>query len=256
MNKFIIGCYKGTLFLQILYNAEGRGNEILKYFHVHNLISDGGDPHPTVIPLTPIERTTLGGADDDVIRAGYRLTPEILNRISHAHSVGLAMKPSKDASIFMGFYDMNFADGAEKFAGLLNTCQATGTMPGYASPQSHAPVPPRYPLPQVAGHSLPPLYPSSEPPRSQAYADGRRDRQAWEDWYNGLPEGAYRQGASYWASVRSTKQAASGCTGSGYTGSAEQANWVNGCYAAKAKLDASDQRRAFNLDYKAGWNSP
>jgi len=141
------------------------------------------------------------------------------------------MKPSKDASIFMGFYDMNFADGAEKFAGLLNTCQATGTMPGYASPQSHAPVPPRYPLPQVAGHSLPPLYPSSEPPRSQAYADGRRDRQAWEDWYNGLPEGAYRQGASYWASVRSTKQAASGCTGSGYTGSAEQANWVNGCYA-------------------------
>ena len=81
MNKFIIGCYKGTLFLQILYNAEGRGNEILKYFHVHNLIIDGGDPHPTVIPLTPIERTTLGGADDDVIRAGYRLTPEILKAI-------------------------------------------------------------------------------------------------------------------------------------------------------------------------------
>jgi len=34
-----------------------------------------------------------------------------------------AMKPLGNPRIFMGFYGMSFADGAEKLAGLLNTCR-------------------------------------------------------------------------------------------------------------------------------------
>jgi len=65
-----------------------------------------------------------------------------------------------------------------------------------------------------------------------------------------LPEGAYKQGALYWASVRSTTQAAGGCHSS-----PRQDGWINGCEAAKVRLDPSDKRRHNEPDYKAGWSS-
>jgi hypothetical protein len=69
MNKFIIACPRGDLRLLILYNAERRGNEILQYFHTHNLIIDGEYPHPIILPITDllVGKTQLDA--NDVISA-------------------------------------------------------------------------------------------------------------------------------------------------------------------------------------------
>jgi hypothetical protein len=99
----------------------------------------------------------------------------------------------------------------------------------------------------------PPTPPSTDP--TQAFNQGWTDRQAYEFWFNSLPDGNYKQGSMYWASVRSTNQAALGCTGSGYTGTPDQADWVRGCYAAKTRLDPTDYRRHQDPNYRAGWNS-
>ena len=80
------------------------------------------------------------------------------------------------------------------------------------------------------------------------YVSGQLDRQGWEHWYSGLSEGNYKQGAFYWSSVRSTADAKLGCRGT-------EAEWIDGCKAAKAKLDYTDHMRSTNADYKAGWNS-
>ncbi len=122
MNKFLLICVPRTgLFLQIHYNAERRGDEILKS-PVHWLVIDGEYPKPTIIPIASLQadHTTLN--TEDVISATYRLTPEIVQRIGRARSVGIAMKASEEAQIFMGFYGMDFSDGATKMAGLMNTC--------------------------------------------------------------------------------------------------------------------------------------
>jgi hypothetical protein len=62
-------------------------------------------------------------ADNDVVGATYRLNNELLNKIAAAKTVGIAMKPPHNTTIFMGFTDMPFADGAQKLPGFLKVCQ-------------------------------------------------------------------------------------------------------------------------------------
>jgi hypothetical protein len=120
-----------------------------------------------------------------------------------------------------------------------------------------ASTPPTLPAP-----AMPPVFNPATPAMpagdaaTQAFAEGRTDRQAFESWIASLPEGSKtKDGALYWASVRSTPKAAVGCVGPGYTGTPEQQEWANGCQTAKAKLDPIDVRRTHEPDYKAGWNS-
>lgn len=82
-----------------------------------------------------------------------------------------------------------------------------------------------------------------EPP---SFADGKRDRQIWEAWFDATT-GDYRKGASWWAEQRSVPHRGSCLTLSGEA--------RNGCLAAKDKLDASDARRRAEPDYRLGWNS-
>ena len=55
--------------------------------------------------------------------ATYRLNDELLHKLSVARTVGIAMKPPHNKTIFMGFIDMPFADGAQKLPGFLSVCQ-------------------------------------------------------------------------------------------------------------------------------------
>ncbi len=90
---------------------------------------------------------------------------------------------------------------------------------------------------------------SDQATSSPAYADGRRDRKSWEDWFNGLAIGAYRDGASWWFSER-TKDTPRGCISpSGNT------EWVAGCRAAQRRLALSDVRWKTEALYALGWES-
>ena len=81
------------------------------------------------------------------------------------------------------------------------------------------------------------------------YSAGRQDRINYEQWYASLPEGAYRDGATYWAGNRSLKQPPS-CTPAGSLPA-----WQAGCIEARGRLAPIDVRRHAEKDYWFGWNS-
>ena len=59
-----------------------------------------------------------------------------------------------------------------------------------------------------------------------AYAEGRQARIAYETWFNGLPEGSYKEGVTYWVSHRSLNPPPN-CVG-------DTADGLAGCNAARA----------------------
>ena len=82
---------------------------------------------------------------------------------------------------------------------------------------------------------------------TSAYAEGRQDRVNYEQWYASLPEGAYRDGATFWAGNRSLKQPPS-CAST-------IPAWQAGCIEARGRLAPVDVRRHAEKDYWFGWNS-
>jgi hypothetical protein len=125
-------------------------------------------------------------------------------------------------------------DGAETSGGQSNDELARIPVP---------PTPHRETAPTLTPGGTPPAVATST---SNAFDDGVRDRQAWEDWFNGL-SGDERQGALHWASQRSLPKPAS-CA-------SLIAAQVAGCREGQARLSQSDSRRKSDPDYRAGWNS-
>ena len=82
-----------------------------------------------------------------------------------------------------------------------------------------------------------------------AYADGRHDREAWEDWLTRLPIGSYRDGAFWWSDERS-KRSPSACASP-----SADTQWEAGCRAAERHLALPDVRRTTEADYRMGWRS-
>jgi hypothetical protein len=82
-----------------------------------------------------------------------------------------------------------------------------------------------------------------------AYANGRQDRIEYERWFASIPDGAYRNGAVFWASNRSLKPSPS-CFQPGTSN-----DWLAGCAASRARLATVDIRRKSESNYWWGWNS-
>ena len=89
-------------------------------------------------------------------------------------------------------------------------------------------------------------------PASASYMDGQNDRRAWEAWIAGM-SGAGRDGAEWWAGVRSTQRPPSCST---VPGSSDPVAAAAGCNQAKIRLGNPDRRRRAEPDYRAGWNNP
>ena len=85
-------------------------------------------------------------------------------------------------------------------------------------------------------------------PTSASYQQGSTDRDTWENWFNNL-QGSEWEGADYWAGHRSLK-APVPCSANASNG----ADWLNGCIAAKKRLEPSDIRRMADPQYRNGWN--
>lgn len=91
--------------------------------------------------------------------------------------------------------------------------------------------------------------PAAEAESSPAYADGRRDRKAWEDWFNALAIGTYRDGAFWWFGERA-KASPGGCVSP-----AGDRDWVAGCRAAQQRLALPDIRWKTEALYALGWEA-
>jgi len=57
------------------------------------------------------------------INALYHLNAKILAALRQAKRVGLALQPTREAAIFVGFDDLPFQEGAAKLPGLLGVCR-------------------------------------------------------------------------------------------------------------------------------------
>lgn len=80
-----------------------------------------------------------------------------------------------------------------------------------------------------------------------AYDQGRHARIDYEQWYAGLVDGDFKNGATFWAIHRSDKTQP-GCAGG-------SPDWQAGCVAAQARLRWIDVRRTTEKDFWNGWNS-
>lgn len=95
---------------------------------------------------------------------------------------------------------------------------------------------------------MPPPAPEAQKPEtSAAFQQGLADRRMWEQWFASLT-GGYRDGAYYWSGQRSLPRP-DACFGAG-----RGQDFVNGCTAAKVRLDPTDLRRTSEPEYRAGWN--
>lgn len=80
------------------------------------------------------------------------------------------------------------------------------------------------------------------------YAEGRQARLAYEQWFAGLVESPFTDGATFWAGNRSLTPMPT-CE------RAPNAEWHAGCVASRARLATVDLRRKSEKDYWWGWNS-
>jgi hypothetical protein len=111
--------------------------------------------------------------------------------------------------------------------------------PLQAVPQARASIP----MPETAAAANPDIVAASSTP---AYADGRRDRIAYEQWVASLADGSYRDGVIFWAGNRSVKPTPSCVAGPSFQ---------QGCLDARARLSNVDMRRETDKNYWWGWNS-
>jgi hypothetical protein len=88
---------------------------------------------------------------------------------------------------------------------------------------------------------------TAEAPSTAAYVEGRQARIAYETWYNGLPDGGYKEGVTDWVSHRSLNPPPN-CIGG-------TADGLAGCNAARTRFAPIDYRRLTDKNYWFGWNS-
>ena len=90
-------------------------------------------------------------------------------------------------------------------------------------------------------------------PGLSPFDQGLADRRNWEMWF-AATDGAYQQGAEFWAGERSRPHPTP-CHGQSAFADSDKATWEAGCLAAQSRLEPSDKRRKADPDYRRGWNS-
>jgi hypothetical protein len=212
-------------------------------------------------------RLTAAKAYLDNLRTSQYVRGDAFNRAIEAFNTSIS-----DFNASCGQYRYYMADKSTVDAELsmkASALQAEGQrlgaagyiiQPNFPTPQttpSAPPVtysPPAYPNP--GGGNYPPAQfqasdAAPQPSYSVVYVDGQRDRRAWDAWFAGL-FGDFRQGADWWAGVRSAANPPP-CTKAPGT---DRAAAVRGCSEAKTRLASADRRRRAEPDYRAGWNNP
>ncbi len=113
INKFMVLCENRKVTLYAVFDAVGRGDEMMK-MPVHDLMINGKP-----MPLRLQNREIVNGW----INLFYDLNPSQIKSILRADWVGVTLRYSREAGVFLGFDGMSFAEGREKVNGVINNCR-------------------------------------------------------------------------------------------------------------------------------------
>lgn len=113
INKFIVYCGAKQPFLHVIFDPQGRTDEVMQLGQ-HDLVIDGQN-----IAVTPTAKDIKNGWYNGV----YNLSPRLLTAIAHAQTVGMMLRPTSQAPIFLGFDKLPLAGGEQKVRSYLSTCR-------------------------------------------------------------------------------------------------------------------------------------
>jgi hypothetical protein len=117
INKFILLCdRKIGVMLHVIFDPQGRNEEVVR-LPAHSLVINDNDA-----PISPVGVEMKNGW----FNAHYSLSPKQVRELRNATSVGLIVRHSYKAPIFLGFNHLPFEDGARKLNGILNSCRYSG----------------------------------------------------------------------------------------------------------------------------------
>jgi hypothetical protein len=118
INKFLIMCpAQGTMALYIIFDVGQNGDEVMR-FNVDNLMIDG---NKISLGERRIGKQILNGW----INLIYSINRPMLDAITKANTVGIALQPTNEAAFFAGFDGMPFEEGKKKLPGFLQACKAS-----------------------------------------------------------------------------------------------------------------------------------
>jgi hypothetical protein len=113
INKFILYCDNHRTVLLAIFDALRRNDELMK-MPAHSILIDG-----QVYPVNASSKQIQNG----LFNVTYNLSPREISALRRAESVGVALRFSYEAPVFLGFEGMLVADGKQKLIGILNQCR-------------------------------------------------------------------------------------------------------------------------------------
>ncbi len=114
LNKLIFSCVNRRIHLYAIFDPEGRGNEVIEMPSWSVFVDERAIP----LPNPGIPPKLING----LINVDFELTDEIVKAVPKARSVGVAAQYAYDAPSFLGFSNMSFVEGKQKYYGLLSNC--------------------------------------------------------------------------------------------------------------------------------------
>jgi hypothetical protein len=118
INKFMLSCLPHErLLLMIIFDPQGRGDDVVKYFKKDSLVIDD-----KAIPIDPFQ-VSPSELINGWVNASYVLNNDLVEQLKNAQTVGITFQMAYSAPVFLGFDDMNFSEGAKKLPGLITTCR-------------------------------------------------------------------------------------------------------------------------------------
>lgn len=113
INKFILFCQNQKTLLIAIFDALQRDEELLMA-PVHSVLVDG-----RIYTIHPRSTSIRNGWFNGL----YELSAREINALRTARHVGIALRFTQQAPIFLGFEGMPIGDGAQKLVAFLNQCR-------------------------------------------------------------------------------------------------------------------------------------
>lgn len=116
-SKFMVACVRRQVGLVVMFDPEGRGDEVLEMEAVSLILDEDTVPIARLV----VDRPTLSNG---VVNASFLLDERTLDRIIKAKTVGIAFQHAYDAPTFLGFQGMPSVAAGDKIRSLISLCRA------------------------------------------------------------------------------------------------------------------------------------